>query len=274
MWTSHRAQRKLVAEAKASATALFNESTKPPKRKRMGQPAIQMVPARSIVVPTFNNEVKQRVYRQRVIDQIIDIFGPMVFNERQFFTLGGHQVVNGKLVEGCELQHLHAAGLMNKRREGNYISVEVEKSVHAENIRYKGPVWERGTLRSVWRHYSKMKDFFPAVIHADFCFGMKAAKPTIFTILENPAYLPATRLAHGWQSHKQAVLLVINVLKESTWLKSLGSRLNSRPRHGLERMARFQAIKEVMNIDLIDTFNYKGRQVSKMQTMMYLLSPR
>jgi len=238
------------------------------------QTILNATPAK--VARVFNNAGKQIKYRQRIIDAIIDEYGPLVFhNERQFISLGGEQVnAKGKLIEGTELHHLRSVGLFNKACEHNYISVERDIDVHAKNSKYEGPTWVRGTLRSAWGYYRKQKSFLPAVIHADFCTGIKANKPTIYSILENPAYLPSQRLSHAWNSHRQSVLFIINVLKDNTRVRACGNSLDSRPRRSLERQVRWQMLLTAMNIDLIDSFSYVGRtKASTMQTMIYRLSP-
>ena len=221
----------------------------------------------------FDSAIKQEV-RQRIFGVIEDTFGPMVFNERQFITLGGPQVNDdGSLVKGTELYHLHQAGLFDKEHEHNYISVEKNRKTHKQNLKYKGPSWELGTFRKVWFDYHKDKDFMPAVVHADLMTGIKAAKPTIFSIIENPPCLPRRGPIYNWRALNQCVLFVINVLKSSLLVKNMGAKINNRPRHSLERMVRWQEIKKRMNVDLVDSLSYDSTCVTKMQTLIYRLSP-
>lgn len=210
--------------------------------------------------------IPKQTYRSRVMVAYKAMTGLRALQTKHLIvTLGGPIGENGKVILGSEYNQFLLEGFVKPIQ---YVSIERDRWVHANNSSIVGPNWVHGDLAKVLRHAAEntsSRTLPIGILHADMMSGVRKAMPDITSMLESLASLKKFR-PHN-------TLFVLNLIEANRWRANQGATFDNV--HDTV-MKNWQVRSHLRNgMELIDRHSYEnktvgtGRGITKLTTLMF-----
>lgn len=117
-----------------------------------------------ILTKNWGCDQKQQARNDTIISVYRELYGDRVPQGFQYWSICGLCANDGKLVSGCELEHMVRVGLITP---GQFYGVEIEESIYDQNRRIHGPHWFHNRINQEIINHNSKGDFKPAIVNFD-----------------------------------------------------------------------------------------------------------
>jgi len=161
---------------------------------------------------------KQKAREDTVIVPYRNRYGWSVPKGFQYWTLCGLCAKDGKLAQGCELDHVTKEGLITSDQ---FYGVEIQSSIHEQNKVIKGPHWFHNRINQEIINHKTAKDFKPAIVNFDMisypnnCANEFGSMMLILSRLKHPVMLIGNFVLKAWVHERKDSDFIIEQLNKT-----------------------------------------------------------
>jgi len=182
-----------------------------------------------ILTKNWGGNQKRQAREDTIIGPYREKYGWSVPHGLQYWTLCGLSVKDGKLVPGCELDHMVSVGLITPDQ---FYGVEVQKSIYDQNRQIDGPNWFLNKMNQEVTNHNVDGNFKPAIVNFDMinypnnCATEFSALMLVISRLKHPVMLVGNFVLKAWLHERKDPDFIIDELNKEPQLKEALSIAN------------------------------------------------